>query len=61
MFDEFSIYDVMSLVGLDLSKIHSSQGNFDCPICGGKKKLNVNVSKGHGGVCRCAKCGAGGG
>ncbi len=60
MFDEFSIYDVMSLVGLDLSKIHSSQGNFDCPICGGKKKLNVNVSKGHGGVCRCAKCGAGG-
>lgn len=60
MFDDFSIYDVMSLVGLDSTRIKSSSGYFDCPICGGKKKLNVNPNIGHGGVCRCAKCAAGG-
>ena len=60
MFDNFSIYDVMSIVGMDPTRIRSNSGYYDCPICGGKKKLNVNVSKGHGGVCRCAKCAAGG-
>lgn len=60
MFDQFSIFDVMSIVGLDAARIRSNSGYYDCPICGGKKKLNVNVSKGHGGVCRCAKCAAGG-
>ena len=60
MFDDFSIFDVMGLVGLDPTRIKSSSGYFDCPICGGKKKLNVNVKVGHGGVCRCAKCAAGG-
>lgn len=60
MFDQFSIFDVMSIVGLDASRLRSSNGYYDCPICGGKKKLNVNVQKGHGGVCRCAKCSAGG-
>ena len=60
MFDDFSIFDVMGLVGLDPTRIKSSSGYYDCPICGGKKKLNVNVKVGHGGVCRCAKCAAGG-
>ncbi len=60
MFDQFTIYDVMSIVGLDPTRIHSSSGYFDCPICGGKKKLNVNPNVGYGGVCRCAKCSAGG-
>ena len=54
MFDDFSIF------GLDPTRIKSSSGYFDCPICGGQKKLNVNVKVGHGGVCRCAKCAAGG-
>ena len=60
MFDQFSIYDVMSIIGLDSTRIRSSSGYFDCPICGGKKKLNINPNIGHGGVCRCAKCSAGG-
>ena len=59
MFDQFSIFDVMSIVGLDAARIRSNSGYYDCPICGGKKKLNVNVSKGHGGcllyTSTCAK------
>lgn len=60
LFEQFTIYDVMCVIGLDTSKVRSSGGYFDCPICGGKKKFNVNPSIGHGGVCRCAKCSAGG-
>lgn len=60
MFEQFSIYDVMYAIGLDTSRIRSSGGYFDCPICGGKKKMNVNPNVGHGGVCRCARCSAGG-
>ncbi len=30
------------------------QVNIDCPCCGGKKKLNINIVKG---VARCSKCG----
>jgi len=60
MFDQFTIYDVMYVVGLDTSRLRSSGGYYDCPICGGRKKFNVNPSIGHGGVCRCAKCSAGG-
>ena len=36
MFDDFSIFDVMGLVGLDPTRIKSSSGYYDCPICGGK-------------------------
>ena len=60
MFDQFSIYDVMNVVGLDTARLRSSGGYYDCPICGGRKKMNVNPSIGYGGVCRCAKCSAGG-
>lgn len=60
MFDQFSIYDVMSIVGLNFSGIRSASGYFDCPICGGKNKFNINPAVGYGGVCRCAKCAAGG-
>lgn len=60
MFDDFSIYDTMSLVGIPSSSLKGSSGYIDCPYCGGKKKFNINATVGHGGVCRCAKCSVGG-
>lgn len=60
MFEQFTIYDVMYAIGLDTSRLRSSGSYYDCPICGGKKKFNVNPTVGHGGVCRCARCSAGG-
>lgn len=62
MFDNFSIYDIMSLVGLSTDRIRSSSGGgyYTCPVCGRKGKFNINPSIGYGGVVRCAACNIGG-
>lgn len=62
MFDNFSIYEIMSLVGLSTDKIRSSSGGgyYTCPVCGRKGKFNINPSIGYGGVVRCAACNIGG-
>lgn len=50
---------VSSIFGGGIPKV-SSRGDFytDCPHCGGKKKLNINVNKG---FFRCPRCDAKGG
>jgi hypothetical protein len=57
----FTIYEVMSLIGLSTDKMRSSSGGYyDCPVCGKKGKFNINPSIGYGGVVRCAACNVGG-
>lgn len=51
------IYKVLSLLGIN-NPTGRVSFNIDCPYCGGRKKLNINVGKG---VFNCPKCNSGGG
>ena len=60
MYDEISIWDILSLLRLGEPKYGSSSFNVACPCCdeGRDKHLNINVVKE---VFRCPKCGISGG
>lgn len=62
MYNDFTIFDVMSLVGFSTNKLRASGGYYDCPVCGRKRTFNINPTKGYGGsgVIRCAACNVGG-
>ena len=62
-YDNYTIYEVMYLVGLSTDKMRSSSGGYyDCPVpaCGKKGKFRITPSVGFGGVVRCNACNVGG-
>lgn len=60
LYEDYDILDIMQLTGLSTIALRGSKGDFDCPVCGKKKKFNINAGVGRGGVCRCAACNTGG-
>lgn len=54
----YSIDGICSLVGVNITHAKGSSVYVDCPLCGGKNKLNVNLSSN---TWRCNRCGEGGG
>lgn len=54
----FDIYDVAEKLGLEIKHQHPKSADYDCPFCGGKAKLNLNIELN---VYRCNKCGINGG
>lgn len=55
-----TIYDLVRRLGLTPrpGQQEGESGNYKCPLCGGKYKLNVNYEKN---TYRCVRCGAAGG
>ena len=56
-----SLRDAVRLLGVT-NDVARPQANVDCPVCHGKKKLNLAFDKGTDGLglFRCAKCGVSG-
>ncbi len=54
----FDVYDVAEYIGLELKRQHPKSADYNCPFCGGKGKMNLNVERN---TFRCNKCGVSGG
>ena len=54
----FNIYEVGEQLGLEPVRHHPQSTDYNCPFCGGKGKLNLNVVIN---TFRCNKCGENGG
>ncbi|WP_320952268.1 DNA primase [Hungatella effluvii] len=54
----FGIDDIVFLLNLEIRHKNAVSWDCDCPFCGKKGKLNVNLQKG---VYRCNRCGEAGG
>lgn len=54
----FDIYNVADKLSLEMRRQHAKSSDYDCPFCGGKGKLNLNVELN---TYRCNKCGLSGG
>ena len=54
----FDIYIVAERLGMVPKRVHAMSSDYDCPFCGGKSKLNLNIERG---TFRCNKCSRNGG